>query len=88
MSSPGDDLWESEEQFAQLHLFLVAQGHRDVLLFPHSDREEIFHNCSKQKCRLQPMQGKKSRKHQNGFILQRKSGENLAFTHKKEKTGI
>jgi hypothetical protein len=42
MSSPGDDLWEPEEQLAQLHFFLVAQRHRDVLLFPHSDRKEIF----------------------------------------------
>ncbi len=39
MSSPGDDLWESEEQFAQLHFFLVAQRHRDILLFSHSDRK-------------------------------------------------
>jgi hypothetical protein len=45
----------------------VAQGHRDVLLFPHSDREEIFHNCSKQKCRLQPMQGKKKQKTSERF---------------------
>jgi hypothetical protein len=47
MFLPGDDLWESEEQFAQLHFFLVVQGHRDVLLFPHSERKEIFHTCRK-----------------------------------------
>jgi len=42
MSSPGDDLWEPEEQFAQLHFFLVAQGHRDVLLFPQSIENKCF----------------------------------------------
>jgi hypothetical protein len=67
MSSPGDDLREPEEQFAQLHFFLVAQRHRDVLLFPHSNRKEIFHTCRKMP--------EKTVNTKNGFVLKRKSGK-------------